>query len=176
MKISILAATALLLAGTSMAQAAWDQNQTVLDLQAQGFTHIEITVGVTQAKVEASNGTTKVETVYDLATGDIVKTETDPVDPNEPTTPGIEIKTTDEEVFVGEDDGEDEQGDDKGGVSGRDGSDDDEADDHGSDHEHEDESSDDDNSGSGGDDDSGDDHGGDSGHDGGESHDGGDDD
>jgi len=188
MKISILAAAALLLAGTSMAQAAWDQNQTVLDLQAQGYTHIEITLGVTQAKVEASNGTIKVETVYDLVTGDVVKTETDAADPNESQTPRVEIKTTDEAAFVGggDDDGEDDH---KGGSSGPgshdeaddNGSDDDAADDNsghgggddsGDDNSGDDDSSDDDHGGDdhGGDDDGGDDHGGDdhSGHGGGD--------
>lgn len=152
MKMRILAATALLLAGTSMAQAAWDQNQTVLDLQAQGYTHIEITLGATQAKVEASNATTKVETVYDLATGDVVKTETEAVDPNDPQTPGVEIKTTDEDDFVGEDDGEDDLNDDHG-------SDDEQADDNGSDDDHEDDSDDesDDDGGDDSDDDGGDD-------------------
>lgn len=167
MKISILAAAALLLAGTSMAQAAWDQAQTVLDLQAQGYTHIEITVGATQAKVEASNATTKIETVYDLVTGDVVKTETAAADPRDSQRPGVEIKTTDEFTFIGGDDSED---DDKGGVSGGNGSDD-QADDNGSDDEQGDDSS---GPGSGGDDDSGDDEGDDHGDD--NSGDGGDDD
>lgn len=147
MKISILAAAALLLAGTSMAQAAWDQTQTVLDLQAKGFTHIEITVGATQAKVEASNGTTKIETVYDLVTGDVVKTETEAADPGDSQRPGVEIKTTDDFTFIGGDDSEDDDNDD---LSDDHGSDDDETDDNGSD----------DNSAPGGgddDDDSGDD-------------------
>lgn len=152
MKIRILAAAALLLAGTSLAQAAWDQNQTVLDLQAQGFTHIEITVGVTQAKVEASNSTTKVETVYDLVTGDVVMTETAAVDPNEVQTPGVEIKTTDENAFVGKDDEDDN------------GSDDDQLDDNGSDDREADEDTGDDDSG----DDSDDGDGGDSDDDGGD--------
>lgn len=178
MKISILAAAALLLAGTSMAQAAWDQDKTVLDLQAQGYTRIEITLGATQAKVEASNGTIKVETVYDLVTGDVVKTETDTVDPNESQTPGVEIKTTNNEAFVdgGHDDGEDDDNGVSSGPGGDDkaddqGSDDDEADDNsghdGGDDSADDDSGDDDSS----DDDSGgDDHGGDdnSGHGGGD--------
>jgi hypothetical protein len=166
MKISILAAAALLLASTSLAQAAWDQDQAVLALQAQGYTHIEITVGPTQAKVEASNGTTKVETIYDLATGDVVKTETDTVDADEVQSPGIEIKTTNDDSFVdGNDDDEaddngsdDDQGDDNSGPGGGD-------DDSGDDDSGDDDSGDDDS----GDDDSGDDHGGDdSGHDGGD--------
>jgi len=149
MKISILAAAALLLAGTSMAQAAWDQIQTILDLQARGFTHTEITVGTTQAKVEASDGTTKVETIFDLVTGAVVKTETEAADPNESQTPGVEVKTSSTEAFV--DDGEDH---DHGGSSGP-GSDDDQADDNGSDDD-----AADDNSGSS-DDEGDDDHGGD---------------
>ena len=175
MKISILAAAALLLAGTSMAQAAWNQDQTILDLQAQGFTHIEITVGTTQAKVEASNGTTKIETVYDLVTGDVVKTESEAVDPNDTQAPGVEINTTDKDAFVGSPDGGDDQSDDNGGASSGQGSDDQQADDNGSDDQSDDNG--DDNSGSGGGDDggsddsgddSGDDHGGDSGDGGGD--------
>ena len=148
MKISILAATALLLASTSMAQAAWDQNQTVLDLQAQGYTHIEITVGATQAKVEASNGTIKIETVYDLVTGDVVKSETEPVDPSESQTPGVEIKTTDDSDFV-----DDEEDDNDSDASNESDNDDDQLDDNGSDDDEADDSSDD------GKDDSGDDSG-----------------
>jgi len=150
MKISILAAAALLLAGTSMAQAAWDQNQTVLDLQARGFTHIEITVGTTQAKVEASDGTTKLETVFDLVTGAVVKSETGRVGPNESQTPGVEVNTSSADAFV--DDGKD---DDHGGSSAGSGSDDDQADDNGSDDDQADDN------GGGSDDEGDDDHGGD---------------
>lgn len=170
MKISILASAALLLASTSLAQAAWDQDQTVLDLQAQGFTHIEITVGATQAKVEASNATTKVETIYDLATGDVLKVETDSVDDDEVEAPGVEIRTTDDTSFLGGHDGED---DDNGGVSGGNGSDDDQADDNGSDDEQGDDNS---GPGGGGDDDSGDDEGDDNGGGDNSGHGGGDDD
>ena len=157
MKISILAAAALLLAGTSMAQAAWDQTQTVLDLQAQGFTHIEITVGATQAKVEASNGTTKVETVYDLVTGDVVKTETEAANPNESQTPGVEIKTSDEDAFVEDGQHDDDENDDNGGVSGNDGDDDQGDDDQGGDDDHSESGGDDDSGDDSSDDDSGDD-------------------
>jgi hypothetical protein len=157
MKISILAATALLIAGTTAAMAAWDQDQTIVDLQAQGFTRIEIVIGATQAKVEASNGTTKVETIYDLATGGVVKTESESIDPSDVKSPGVGVRTTNRDTFISDDDHED----DHGGVRGGHGADDEADDDHGGGDDDEDDGEDDHGDHDGGDDDGGDDDGGD---------------
>ena len=46
------------------------------DLQAQGFSRIEITQGRSQIKAEATRGGERVDTVYDAATGDVIRSET----------------------------------------------------------------------------------------------------
>lgn len=133
-----LAALAVVVMG---AGAAWaDVTQDVIDgLKAEGFTHIEIEKRARSMKVEATNGTVKVERVIDTATGAVMREETHRV-----------------RTRAGSDDmsGDDMSGDDDSGH--------DEADDDSNDHD-----SNDDHGGRGNDDgpdhDAGDDHGGDRG-------------
>lgn len=47
------------------------------DLNAKGFNRIEIERGLSQVKVEASNGSQELEVIYDRATGEILKQETE---------------------------------------------------------------------------------------------------
>ena len=144
MRILLASAAALALTGSvALAQSAADQ--IVSDLQAQGYTRIEVTEGPTQVKVEAIQGGTKLEYVYDRATGAILKQEVEPVDADDDTRPGVEIRNGDDFVRGGGDDGPlHDVGDDHGG------DDDDRFDDHGGDRD-----DDDDRSGRGGSDDDG---------------------
>jgi hypothetical protein len=178
MKRILLASTAALslLAGAALAQSSVAE-QVISGLQAQGFTRIEVKQGPTQLKVEAIQGDTKVEYVYDLASGDVLSQETERVDDDDDTAPGVEIDR-EEEDFVsvpgavmddddGDDDGSDDDDDDRGHGNdddhddddnpGRGGDDDDEDGDDNRGHGNDDDHDDDDNSGRGGDDDDNDD-------------------
>lgn len=164
--------TALFMGTMAMADAFTDQ--IVNDLQSKGFDRIEIKVGPNQTKAEASNGTQKVEVVYDNATGAIVKQETERAREDGLRT-GVEISTRNED-FTGEDDSrsrdrssddsaDDDNEDDNRGGGSDDDSNDDSADDHGndgSDDDHGDDrgGSDDGDDDRGGSDDGDDDHGG----------------
>lgn len=93
----------------------------VRDLQEQGFTRIEVKNGVTQTKVEAVRGTEKVETVFDRASGEVIKQEIESIDSDEDTRPGVEIRDRDRD-FV---DGDRAEDDDDDRRDGRDDDDDD---------------------------------------------------
>ncbi|MFN7224852.1 MAG: PepSY domain-containing protein [Paracoccaceae bacterium] len=144
----------------------------VADLQAAGYTRVEVRVGPTQIKVEAIRGTEKLETVYDAATGAVLKTQVRTVEAGTQTAPGVTVRDRNRDFVRGEgnatggDDngkgrgrGHDDSSDDHGtgGTSGSGHDDDDGSDDHGSsgnhDSGHDDNGSDDDSS----DDDSNDD-------------------
>ncbi len=135
-----LAGLAALLMTTSLAQAAFDANSVAMQLQSEGYTRIEIKIGQSIAKVEAIKGTTKIEVTYDIASGTVLKTETEQVGADDKITPGVEIRT-------GRDDHDDDANDDggSGSNSGRGGGDDDnEDDDHGGRHGgHDDDANDD---------------------------------
>ena len=136
-------ASLALSASAGLAQSVADQ--VVAGLQSQGYTRIEVTEGPTQVKVEAIQGSTKIEYVYDRATRAILKQEVEAVDAEDDTRPGIQIRRGDDSVRGGDDDGplhdvgddhglddDDDRFDDHGGDrddddddrSGRDGSDD----------------------------------------------------
>lgn len=145
-----LAAALSIIGGGAFALVTTDS--VIQELSASGYTRIEVANGPTQMKVEAIRGTEKLEVVYDTATGNVLKSETDTVDADENTTPGVQVRTRDrdfvqvrEQTQTGVSDDDDDEEDD----------DDDFSDD-----------SDDDNSGSGSDDDDDDDddHGGHGGH------------
>ncbi len=97
-------------------------DQIVSDLQAQGFTRIEVKTGLTQTKVEAIRGTEKVETVFDRATGDVIKQEVETVRAGEDTRPGVEVRSRDRDFVDGS---RSDDRDDSGSRSGRDDDDDD---------------------------------------------------
>jgi hypothetical protein len=91
MKMKVLAAVAVLLMSTSLSSGAAVTGQQLADaFLNDGYTRVEVKVGATQAKVEAIRGNIKVEVTYDLATGDILKRETESVRPGEDTSPGVE--------------------------------------------------------------------------------------
>ena len=175
MKRTLMMTAAFLFAG-QMAFAALSTDTVVSDLTGLGYTRIEIKTSPTQMKVEAIRGTEKLEIIYDIETGAVLKQEMGKVYQGENTTPGVEIATDDDDFVDGNDDGNDDaedandNDDDNDNDDAADANDDnddnsgDDNDDQGSDDDGDDSGSDDD-----GDDDGGDDDGDDSGDRGGDS-------
>ena len=110
MKRTLLMTAAFLFAG-QMAFAALSTDTVVSDLTGLGYTRIEIKTGPTQMKVEAIRGTEKLEIIYDIETGAVLKQETGVVYQGENTTPGVEIATDDDDFVDGNDDGNDDAAD-----------------------------------------------------------------
>lgn len=129
MKMRVLGLVAALLMA-SPAFAAWDVDAITQKFQADGFTRIEVKIGPTQAKVEAIKDGTKVEVIYDLATGDVLKRESEVISADDSSATGVFVRNTVRD-FIGTSSsgrsGDDDSADDS---SGRNGSDD-SADDHG---------------------------------------------
>lgn len=73
-----LAATALMLS-FGAAQAQSNDERVTRSLTDQGFTDIEISRDDGQMEVEAWRGDQKVEITYDLATGEVVKSESETI-------------------------------------------------------------------------------------------------
>lgn len=155
MKTKLFHAAAALIMSATFAHAAITSDDLVAQYQAQGYTRIEIKVGTTLAKVEAIKDGQKVEVIYDLASGAILKSETEAVRAGENVTPGVKVRNVND----------DKLSDGRGrGRGGNDDEDDDSSDDNGGDDSGDDDDGDDDNSGSGNS--GGGDDGGDSGRDG----------
>jgi hypothetical protein len=91
--LGLFAATLTITA--QMALAAITPDSVVTAYQAEGYTHIEVKVGATQIKVEAIKGDVKVETIYDIETGDVLQTESSAVEAGEDLTPGVSIDEDD---------------------------------------------------------------------------------
>jgi hypothetical protein len=130
MKRFLMTTAAAVFAGT-MAFGAITSDSVITDFQSQGFTRVEVKVGPTQMKVEAIRGTEKVEVIYDIATGTVLKREVGTVGALENTAPGVQVR-------------------DRGRDFLRDGDDDSSDDDNSGDDDSGDDDDDDDNSGSGG--------------------------
>ena len=116
MKRTLMLTAALLFAG-NMAIAAVDTDAIVADLTAKGYTNIEVKTSDTRVKIEAVNGTEKLEVTYDIATGEIVKQETGTV--------GAGDEIDDDQNGTGASDSGDDEGDDHGDHNGDDDHDDD---------------------------------------------------
>lgn len=115
--------TAAMIFTGSMAAAAVTADSLVQDLQARGFNHIEIKTGLTQIKAEATNGTNTFEAIYDIATGQILKSETGTVGVFDDTTPGVELSDRNRDfvrIASADGDGSHDGGDDAGGDNGGD--------------------------------------------------------
>lgn len=177
MMFKSLGAVAVLLMTTSLAQAAFDADSVATQLQSEGYTRIEIKIGQAIAKVEAIKGTTKLEVTYDIASGDVIKTETEAVRAGDNTAPGVQIRdeaSDDRGGRGGDDDGPNHDVNDDHGGGDDDGPNHDAGDDHGGgnddgpNHDANDDHGGHSGSGHGGDDDGDDDHGGRSGHGGGD--------
>jgi hypothetical protein len=116
----------------SVATAAVSSHDLVVAYQAQGYTKIEVTTGPTQIKLEAIKGTSKVEVVYETATGAILSQGTKSVRLRDRGT-SVEVSTSSDDFST---DGTEDAGSDDG--AGHDmnddhGDDDDSAEDPGSD-------------------------------------------
>ena len=138
--------TAAFIFGGHMAFAALTTDTVVTDLTALGYTRIEIKTGPTQMKVEAIRGTEKLEVIYDIESGDILKQEIESVDAGDDIAPGVEISTDDEDFVDGDDDDQDEDEDedeDKDAVEDGDDDGDDDSGDEDDDSDDEDEGDDD---------------------------------
>lgn len=142
-RTTFMAAVFALAANIALAQDA--TQGAVEQFQADGYTRIEVKTGPTQTKIEAIKGDTKVEVVIDNATGAVLKRETETVEADDDTAPGVFFDSRDDD-FVDGDDGDDtDDGDDDDDDDGDD-DDGDDDDNSGSD----DDDGDDDHSGSGG--------------------------
>ena len=100
MKRLMLLSTALIFSAT-MSLAAITADELVLAYQAQGYTRIEVKTGLTQIKVEAVTGNSKVEVIYDALTGAILQQETSRANPDDLGT-GVEVSQEDHD-FLGQD-------------------------------------------------------------------------
>ncbi|MFN3721625.1 MAG: hypothetical protein ACK4VZ_01160 [Paracoccaceae bacterium] len=112
MKRTLMALTLGLALSGTMALAV-TPDEIVGNLQAAGYSRVEVRVGPTQIKVEAIRGTEKLEVVYDAATGAVLKTETGVVRGDRSTSAGVKVRT-DNRDFVrtgsGSDEGDDHDG------------------------------------------------------------------
>ena len=128
-----LGAVAVLLMTTSFASAAFDAQSVAAQLTAQGYTNIEIKVGQNVAEVEAIKDGMKIELIYDIASGAVIKSETGPAGEDDDNAPG----TVAEDDNAGEDDGpgHDLNDDDTSGDDDDSSADDDQEDDSGEDDE-----------------------------------------
>lgn len=88
-KIALLAFGLVLAGQTAFAITS---DSVISDLQAEGYTRVEVRVGPTQMKVEAIRGTEKLEMIILTETGQVLKTETEVVGSGENTTPGVSVR------------------------------------------------------------------------------------
>lgn len=130
-RLMLLTAAFAFSAKMAMALTATDL---VAAYQAEGFTRIEVTTGLTQIKVEAVKGKTKLEVIYDSTSGVILKKDSGWAGRPD-RTPGVEMLTSTDDFWrgAGHDDG---AGNDDHGEHGSDngGGKHDAGDDHGDDH------------------------------------------
>ncbi len=145
MKMQLITSVALVLVSTSLAEAAAvTPQQLAAQYQAEGYTRIEVDYSQTRAEVEAIKDGVKREVLYDLATGQILKQETERVVGDDDTTPGIFLRPENEDDDLNggresDDDRYDDHDDDNGG-----------GDDHYDDHsDHDDDGQEDDHGGHG---------------------------
>ena len=156
MKLRLFTVAAMLMASTAMAQAALTSDEIAMEYVNQGYTRVEIDISATHAKVEAIKGMDKLEVIYDLATGTVLKTEHELVDADDETTPGVFVRERDERWFDVDDLNGDDEDDGHRGHDDDEGHDDDHHDDH-DDEDEEDDDEDEDHRGPGGGDDDSDD-------------------
>jgi hypothetical protein len=113
---------AMMTLSAQMAAAAITSDDVIATYQAEGYSRIEVKVGLTQLKVEAIKDGVKVETIYDIETGDILKTETEAVRPGENTNPGVSVRERNRDFLRDrsrDDDDDDNDDDDDDDNSGR---------------------------------------------------------
>lgn len=134
MKTKLFMTVSALVFSTTMAFAALSTDTVVADLQTQGYTRIEVKTGPTQTKIEAINGTEKLQVIYDNATGNELKREVGTVGLLENTTEGVFYDDRGRDFISGDDNGDDssdDSSDDNGGDTSGNGNDDNGGDDNG---------------------------------------------
>lgn len=136
---TLLITTAALTFTAGMALADITASQLVTAYQAQGYTAIEVTTGPSQIKVEAVLDRTKVEAIYDIATGTILKQEQQRARRSE-AMGLVEVKATTKDFLAaghndGRDDAEDVNDDHGTDANGTHGDDDGAENEHGSGHD-----------------------------------------
>lgn len=130
-------------------------DEIISDLQAEGYTRVEVRVGPNQIKVEAIRGDIKIEKIMDSATGALLKSESYRVGSDENTRPGVTVRERDRDFVRVSQRGRDDDDDRKTSRAENDNESDSDRD---SDDDSRDDDSDDDFGGHGGSDDSDDDH------------------
>ena len=108
----LLAAAAIIALSAADVFADAFSDAVISDLQLNGYNNIEITTGPTQLKVEASDGVNRIEIIYDLATGEILVQEIEPLGDDD-IAPGVTI-SSDDDVFWDDDDDDDGNDDEDG--------------------------------------------------------------
>ena len=109
-RTTFLAAAFALVAGMALAQ---DPTQAMIDqFKADGYTRIEVKTGPTLTKIEAIRDGQKVEVVVDNATGEVIKRETQAVEPGEDISSGVFIDDDGADDGADTDDDDDDDGDD----------------------------------------------------------------
>jgi uncharacterized membrane protein YgcG len=129
-----LAASAMLFGSAALADAFVDG--VVNNLRSLGYEYIEVTRGVTQARAEAVRGTQKIEVIYDLATGQVLRREYELAGPGYFGRSGVEIDSVRRDFLRndgrrsswGHDDNDDDDDDGSRSSWGRDDNDDDDDD------------------------------------------------
>ncbi|CAN1548817.1 hypothetical protein MCELHM10_02086 [Paracoccaceae bacterium] len=94
MRRMFLTTTALVGLTVGLANADAITDSIVQNLQNQGYTNIDVLIGPTQVKVEAYQPSSKIEVIHDLATGALLKQETETleVDDDEDFSSQVEIE------------------------------------------------------------------------------------
>ena len=129
-KSSLLITTAALAVGSSVAYADVTADQ--LAAAYADYDYVEIKTGLTQIKVEATSGNRTLEVIYDISTGEILRSEVETAG-DDAGRVGVEFDSEDED-FIDDDERDDDD----------DENDDDERDDDEDDDENDDEDDDDD--------------------------------
>ena len=159
LKSKLFMAGSALLFSATMAFGAITADELAAQFQNDGYSYIQIKTGLTQIKVEAVKDGVRIENVYDIETGSVLKTSTENVGTMVTVDPGVEVRVLNRDFLKSGDD--DNEGVDDNGMDDDsiDGIDDDSNDDNGNDDSGDDGDDDhgDDDHGGGNDDDDGDD-------------------
>jgi hypothetical protein len=93
MKLQVWGALALFLATTSLSHAAAvTPEQLASQYQTEGYSRVEVKFFGDRAEVEAIRDGVKIEVLYDLLTGNVLKRETERVDGDDNIRPGIYVR------------------------------------------------------------------------------------
>lgn len=108
----MVALAAVVLSGTAALSQSFE-DKVVSMMRDLGYTFVEVKRGPTQLKAEGVKGTEKLEVIYDLATGRILKREQERADADEIGRVGFQFDVRDRDFLDAGDD--DDRNDDDGG-------------------------------------------------------------